>query len=148
MKPSMQSNSAPITQEWPDLLDALVAAPNHHTLLLENDRVRVLDTRIVPGDRTPVHTHRLPSVFYILSWSSFVRYDANDKVLIDSRKVDAFKVPLVVAWSAPIPPHSLENVGETDLRVILVELKDNAVQDIQSILVLPTQIAGDGAGLD
>jgi hypothetical protein len=36
----------------PDSLDALVAAPKHHTLLLENEQVRVLDTRIEPGDST------------------------------------------------------------------------------------------------
>lgn len=34
--------------QWPADLDALVAAPNHHRVLLENARVRVLDTRIAP----------------------------------------------------------------------------------------------------
>ena len=29
---------------WPGELDALVAAPGHHKLLLENDIVRVLDS--------------------------------------------------------------------------------------------------------
>ena len=38
-------------------LDAMVAAPDHHEILLENDRVRVLDTRLGPGERTPIHTH-------------------------------------------------------------------------------------------
>ena len=36
-------------ESWPDELDALVAAPQHHTLLFENEFVRVLDTRIAPG---------------------------------------------------------------------------------------------------
>ncbi len=116
----------------PDSLDALAAAPNHHKLLLENDRVRVLDTRIAPGDRTPVHTHRWHSVLYVLSWSSFVRYDDQDNVLVDSRKIDAFKTPPTVLWSAPIPPHSLENVGETELHIISVELKENVDQDVHS----------------
>ena len=40
----------------PDDLDALTAAPDHHTLLFENDRVRVLDTRIPAGDQTPLPT--------------------------------------------------------------------------------------------
>ncbi len=44
-------------EQWPESLDATTAAPNHHEVLLENDRVRVLDTRIGPGERTPVHTH-------------------------------------------------------------------------------------------
>jgi hypothetical protein len=29
-------------------------------------------------------------------------------------------------WSDPIPPHSLENVGDAELCVIMVELKDAA----------------------
>lgn len=47
---------------WPDDLDALIAAPDHHTLLFEDDRVRVLDTVIRAGDRTPVHSHRWPAI--------------------------------------------------------------------------------------
>ena len=38
---------------WPDSLDALVAAPRHHKLLFENERVRVLEVRIPPGDLVP-----------------------------------------------------------------------------------------------
>ena len=108
---------------WPDALDALVAAPAHHTLLFENDRVRVVDTCIAPGDRTPVHTHRWPSALYILSWSPFVRYDDKDNILVDSRTVEALQVPPTVLWSAVLPPHSLENVGDQDLHLIAVELK-------------------------
>ena len=55
---------------WPESLDARVAAPDHHTLLLENERVRVLVTLIPPGDSTPVHTHRWPSLYYFFSWSA------------------------------------------------------------------------------
>ena len=112
------------TWPWPDSLDALVAAPDHHRLMLENDRVRVLDTRIAPGDRTPVHTHRWPCAMYVLSWSDFVRYDDKGGVLLDSRTIDALKTPPEVLWGAALPPHSLENVGNTDVHVISVELKD------------------------
>lgn len=115
--------------EWSlqDALDALVTAPDHHKLLLENDRVRVLDTRIPRGERTPIHTHRWSGALYVLSWSNFVRYDEKGNVLVDSRNVAAFQTPPTVLWSAPIPPHSLENVGETDLHIISVELKDKMV---------------------
>ncbi len=109
---------------WPDNLDALIAAPEHHRLLLENDRVRVLDTRIAAGDRTPVHTHRSPAALYVVSWSDFVRYDDKGEVLLDSRTVDALKAPPEALWSAPLPPHSLENVGNGDLHVISIELKE------------------------
>ncbi len=69
---------------WPDTLDALIAAPAYHRLLLENEAVRVLDTTIPPGHTVPVHTHRWPSVSYVLSWSDFVRRDANGNTTLDT----------------------------------------------------------------
>ena len=48
-------------------LDAMIAAPDYHEVLLENDRVRVLDTRLGPGERTPVHTHASPAALYVMS---------------------------------------------------------------------------------
>ncbi len=107
----------------PEALDALVAAPDHHTLLFENDAVRILDTRITPGSRTPVHTHRWPGALYVLSWSSFVRRDDRGEVTLDSRTVPALAKAPQALWTPPLVPHSLENVGRTDLRVISVELK-------------------------
>jgi hypothetical protein len=123
----MQTNAPAGQQEWPwsDSLDALTAAPDHHKLLLENERVRVLDTWVPAGDRTPIHTHRWPAALYVLSWSDFVRYNDKGEVLLDSRTVDALKTPPTVLWSAPLPPHSLENVGGADMHIISVELKEN-----------------------
>jgi quercetin dioxygenase-like cupin family protein len=40
--------------------DAIASAPDHHKVLLENESVRVLETRIAPGERTPVHAHHWP----------------------------------------------------------------------------------------
>jgi quercetin dioxygenase-like cupin family protein len=42
---------------WPERMDALHAAPASHRVLLDNDRVRVLDVAIEPGAREPEHTH-------------------------------------------------------------------------------------------
>ncbi|MEO8286964.1 MAG: hypothetical protein ABI670_11070 [Chloroflexota bacterium] len=112
-------------QEWPwdDSLDTLIAAPEHHRLLMENDRVRVLETAIRQGDRTPIHTHRWPAALYVVSWSHFVRYDDRGNIIVDSRNVEALREPPPSLWSAALPPHSLENVGSGDLRIISVELK-------------------------
>jgi mannose-6-phosphate isomerase-like protein (cupin superfamily) len=109
--------------EWPASLDAMSAAPDHHTVLLENEHVRVLDTRIGPGERTPVHTHPWPSVLYILSWSDFVRYDSDGIVLLDSRTFPTSPVAGTTLWSAPLGPHSARNVGSQVLHVIAVEVK-------------------------
>jgi hypothetical protein len=37
------------TWPWPDSLNALVAAPGNHSVLFENERVRVVHTHILPG---------------------------------------------------------------------------------------------------
>ena len=109
--------------QWPESLDAMTAAPDHHTVLLENDQVRVLDTRIGAGERTPVHTHCWPGVLYVLSWSDFVRCDADENVLLDSRTLSSRPREGTTLWSAALGPHSAKNVGSQVLRVIAVELK-------------------------
>ena len=106
-----------------DPLDAMSAAPHHHEVLLENDNVRVLDTRLAPGERTPVHTHQWPGALYVLSWSDFVRYDPDGNVLGDSRSMSSRPPVGTALWSAPLVPHFVRNVGNAELRVIAVEVK-------------------------
>ena len=108
---------------WPDSLDALVAAPRHHSLCFENARVRVLETVIPAGDTVPVHTHRWPGVYHILAWSDFIRRDDKGNVLFDSRGKPAPTVP-GVQWSEPLPPHTVENIGEGPLHLLSVEVKE------------------------
>ena len=104
-------------------LDALLQAAGHHAPLLENGTVRVLDTKVRPGERTPVHAHEWPAALYVLSWSDFVRYDPDGRVLLDSRTL-ATKPPAGSAlWSGPIGPHSVENVGQRELHILAVEIK-------------------------
>ena len=116
-------SSSSESDSWPKDLDALVAAPRHHTLLFENEAVRVLDTRIPPGSRTAVHTHRWPAALYIRSWSAFIRRDSSGEITLDSRMVPGLTKPPEVLWTSALAPHSLENVGPNDLHVISVELK-------------------------
>jgi hypothetical protein len=109
-------------RDWTDELDALSAAPQYHSLLLENEFVRVLDTQVPAGQTVPLHTHRWPGAQYILSWSDFVRRDAEGNILVDSRSLQKISEGSAV-WSTPLPLHTLENVGKSNLHVISVELK-------------------------
>jgi len=91
--------------------------------LFENERVRVLDTRIAPGDTVPIHTHRWPAAHQINSWSDFVRRDAEGKVLVDTRgRPPPASLPTVV-WGEALAPHTLHNVGNAELHVVSVETK-------------------------
>ena len=110
-------------EQWPDELDALIAAPRHHKLLFENEFVRVLDTNILPGEMTNLHSHQHSAALYILEWSDFIRYDAHGKVLLDSRTLPDAPKRGSSLWSGPLAPHTLKNVGENALHVISVEIK-------------------------
>ena len=104
-------------------LDARAVAAAEHVLLLENEHVRVLDARVAPGARTPVHAHEWPGVLYVISTSDFVRYDPEGNVLLDSRTLPRRMSPGDAVWTGPLVPHSLHNIGESELRVIAVEIK-------------------------
>ena len=104
-------------------LDAMTAAPANHERVLENDAVRVLDTRLGPGERTPVHRHEWPAALYVLSWSDFVRYDPEGNVLLDSRTLPSRPAPGSAIWGAPLPPHYVHNIGQGDLHILAVEIK-------------------------
>ena len=110
---------------WPNSLDALAAAPDHHTLLMENERVRMLETRIAPGDKTLVHTHCWLCVYHIMSWSDFIRYDDRGNVMLDSHQVEALATPPQVLWSEALPPHALENIDPQEIYLVSVELKNH-----------------------
>jgi len=106
-------------EDWPDELDALSASAEHHRLLLENDSVRVLESFIPPGETTAVHTHRWPNVQYVVRGTRIVRRNADGAVTSDGELLEES----ATRWSEPIPPHTVENVGDEELRVIVVELK-------------------------
>jgi len=114
------------TDPWPWLadLDAVIAAPEFHEVLFEDDRVRVLDGRVPPGAIVPVHTHRWGGVLYILATSDFVRRAPDGSVIADTRVSSSRPTAGAAVWGAPLTPHSLENVGPHEFRTITVEMKD------------------------
>ena len=111
---------------WPDSLDAVLAAPNHHKLLFENERVRVLEVRIAPGDLVPVHTHRWPASIYVAKQSDFLRRDGDGNLLFDSRTAGPPPAKPIAQWAPPLPPHSVENIGANEILLISTELKGTA----------------------
>jgi hypothetical protein len=109
---------------WPDDLDAVRAAPGFHTVLFEDERVRVLEGVVRPGETVPVHTHCWGGVLYVLGSSDFVRRDPEGNVLADTRVSASAPVVGTAGWGAPLTPHTFENVGGTDFHTLTVEMKD------------------------
>ena len=83
----------------------------------------MLDTRIPAGDTVPVHTHRWPAVYYTIQTAHFVRRDKDGNVTFDSRTLTTPRPP--ANWADCLEPHSVENVGESEIRLISFELKDS-----------------------
>jgi quercetin dioxygenase-like cupin family protein len=118
-----QSSSTTAATNWPDSLDAVIAAPDNHRILLENEQVRVLEVTIKPHEKEPVHAHRWPSVLYIDKAGAFRDYDGEGKVLFDSRKAsEPMKYPMT-RWQGPQAPHAVENLSDEPVHLIRVELK-------------------------
>jgi beta-alanine degradation protein BauB len=95
--------------------DMVKVAPNTTKVLLENDRVRVLEVQQKPGEKAAMHSHPA-SLVYSLS-SSKAKFTAPDGKTTESElKAGA------VNWREA-ETHAIENVGTTDSRVLVIELK-------------------------
>lgn len=97
--------------------DAVVSNPAHYSVLWENDRVRVLQYRDEPGDRTTEHRHP-DSVMVTLT--AFSR-----RLESGGRSADV-ELPAGQAVWIPAQTHAGSNTGDTPTRTIIVELKGDA----------------------
>ncbi len=118
--------------DWPAELDAMVAAPKNHKILLENDQVRVLEVTLLPGEKEPLHHHQWPSTLYIMSAGDFVDYDSDGKVILDSRKFSQPSIYPLTIFKNPEAPHQAENLSKTKtIKLIRVEMKgENTEQNV------------------
>ena len=111
------AQSAGLDRWWRPELDATVAAPQHHKVLLENDEVRVLEVTVEPGTREPLHVHRYPAVMIIDTSPHMVEH------LQDGTSRDLGVRPPGTRWFPVVQGHAMENVGSVPLHAIRVELK-------------------------
>ena len=139
---------------WPAELEATVAAPDNHKILLENDRVRVLEVTLSPGEVEPLHFHRWPSVLHIQQAGEWIDRDAEGNVIFDSREVPPIQYPLTM-WKGPEAPHSPVNLSDSvEIRLIRVEIKDGTgdaglmpILDNRTSVVLEGIRTGDVSGI-
>ncbi len=96
-------------------LDPAEVSPEHYVVIFENERVRVLEYRDRPGERTVPHQHP-DSVMYTLS--SFRR-----RIATGGRQVEVEIPAGQVRWLGA-QEHAGENIGDTETHSIFVELKE------------------------
>ncbi len=95
--------------------DPVEVASKMYRVLFENDRVRALDVRMKPGEKGPMHTH--PSLV------SYSFTGGRLKILLPDGTVDVVNnKPGNVLWLDG-QPHSVENLGATEVHDLTIELK-------------------------
>jgi quercetin dioxygenase-like cupin family protein len=96
--------------------DPLVVNSNTIVLKLENSRVRVLEATLKPGDKEKPHSH--PAyVTYVIAGGKFRNHAADGTVTEGEFRTGD------VVYRDPLT-HSAENIGNTTIRLELVELKN------------------------
>ncbi len=97
--------------------DPVKVSPTVYKILLDNERVRVLDVTVKPGEMTAMHSHPDYSIYVIEG--GMVRFFSSpaDTGVVVELKTGA------VSW-ANAEVHSGKNVGTTNLRVLVTELKE------------------------
>lgn len=96
-------------------MDAADVAPNVYSVLFENERVRLLEARLRPGDSSAMHAH-----------PDYLVYATGDsKVTFTSSSGESAEVELKAGdtmWREA-EEHSAKNLGTVDVIALLFELK-------------------------
>ena len=95
--------------------DPVKISPQYYTVRLENDRVRVLEWRLKPGQKDKMHSHPDGIVIELA--------DATLKsTLPDGTSTTRALVNGEVTWRGAMS-HSIENIGATEAHALAIELK-------------------------
>ncbi len=95
--------------------DLAKVMPEDVKVLIDNDRVRVLEVIHKPGAKEPMHSH--PAYVAVFLSATRLKVSTPDgKTTYKDRKAGE------VYWSDPVT-HAIENMGTADQHVIVIELK-------------------------
>ena len=86
-------------------------------VVLENDRVRVIEIEVEPGASTGMHSHAGDQLVVFLSGGQATQTNADGSSKTMERK------PGEVAWSGPVT-HDTRNSGKQKVHTLVIELKD------------------------
>jgi len=97
------------------LEDAVKAAPDQYKILHENERVRILEHRSMPGSQTRMHSH--PDMV-----ACAIR-DSSYKFTLPNGECVTAELKAGHAVFVKGMDHITENVGKNETHVIVIELK-------------------------
>ena len=95
--------------------DAVTVAPHLYKVLLENDRVRVLEVRAQPGATSAMHTH--PSYVAVAINDGKYRFTSPD-----GKSIEVQAKPGQTLFVDGVE-HATEILGTSEAHIVLIELK-------------------------
>jgi len=101
---------------YTDTLDPVVISPDQYNLRFENEHVRVVEYEVLPGEKEKWHIHPA-KVAYILSGGTLkITTENNESFVVNEQEGE-------VRWQNAVGKHYGENIGDTPIRIIFVEIK-------------------------
>lgn len=97
-------------------IDIVQSSPNQARVLMENEHVRIVEYAVKPGEKDVWHTHP-PRSSYVVSGGKVKVYTENAEPKISEVVTGAS------SWAGQGTKHYVENVGDTDIKIILTEIK-------------------------
>jgi len=95
--------------------DAVKIAPDIFKVILDNDKVRVLEVHVKPGQKIDMHSHP-EYILYVLSDGKMTTTLPNGETTKASLKAGDIR------WNEPII-HGNENIGKTEMHALVIEMK-------------------------
>jgi len=96
--------------------DPMTVAPTaYKKILLENEKVRVMEVELAPGAEVPWHSHPNHVVYALADGKLELTEKGKAGMVADVKAGEAMYFPAVT--------HMAKNVGETTLKMIVTELK-------------------------
>ena len=93
-------------------------------VIFENERVRIWEMRLAPGERSPVHRHDLDYILVLLEGDRIAAEPEADTEGPVTERLEADVVPGATVYLTRGGVETAVNIGEQPYREIIIELKD------------------------
>ncbi|MGX7668495.1 cupin domain-containing protein [Flavobacterium pedocola] len=96
--------------------DPVKVAPNiYKKILLDNDKVRVIDAEIAPGDVVPWHSHPDHIAYALTDGKIEITDKGKAGVIVDIKAGEALYLTAVT--------HMAKNIGTSTIKLVITEIK-------------------------
>jgi beta-alanine degradation protein BauB len=99
-----------------NILDVLEVPNSGYNLIMENEKVRVMEMKLKPGEKSLMHNHPNDHVVYVFN-------DAKFKLSFPDGNSNEFELKAGQALWIEAGPHETENIGTTNGHNLVTEIK-------------------------